>query len=152
MQTPAELAKQLPRAFGPRPDVSLKMASAFAPETPIAGRLATRLDDRIWDVSRGQIEIQVYPPNALAPAGGLFAAVGSGAIDAAFASPGDRRRHHPGAAAVTPAIRSDHRPASFLPGCDSGGMRLLDDDQRPARRPWHPLWPDAGVGLRLVPP
>ena len=125
VQTPAELAKQLPRAFAPRPDVALKMASAFALETPIAGRLATRLDDRIWDVSRGQIEIQVYPPNALAPAGGLYAAVGAGAIDAAFASPAV-------AADTIPALQlfagfPFGPPAGeFLAWLDNGGLRLLE--------------------------
>jgi len=83
----ADLAKQLPRALVARPAVSLKLATAYPLEMPIAGALARRIDTRIWDVSRGQIEIRPYPPGALAPAEALFEALGSGAIDAALFSP-----------------------------------------------------------------
>ncbi len=82
---PADVAKQLPRVLAPRPDVSMKMASAYPPDTPVAGELARRIDARIWDISHGLLEIRSYPPGALAPVSDLFEAVGSGTIDAAFA-------------------------------------------------------------------
>lgn len=84
---PAELARQLPRALVPRPDVSMKMASAFPPDTPVAGELARRIDARVWEVSHGQFEIRSFPPGALAPVADLYDAVAAGSIDAAFASP-----------------------------------------------------------------
>lgn len=84
---PAELARQLPRALVPRPDVSMKMASAFPPDTPVAGELARRIDARIWELSHGQFEIRSFPPGALAPVADLYDAVAAGSIDAAFASP-----------------------------------------------------------------
>lgn len=84
----ADIAKQLPRALVARPAVSLNMASAFAPEVPVAGDVVTRIDNRIWEISRGQIEIRAHRPGELAPVASLFEAVGSGAVDAAFASPG----------------------------------------------------------------
>lgn len=84
---PAELARQLPRALVSRPDVSMKMASAFPPDTPVAGELARRIDARIWELSHGQFEIRSFPPGALAAVAGLYDAVAAGSIDAAFASP-----------------------------------------------------------------
>jgi TRAP-type mannitol/chloroaromatic compound transport system substrate-binding protein len=87
--TPTEIAKQLPRALVAKPAVSLKMTSSFPLETPIAGALARRIDSRIWEVSHGQIEIRSHAPGAAIYAvSDLAEAVGSGAIDAAFAAPG----------------------------------------------------------------
>lgn len=82
---PAELAKQLPRVLVPRPDVSMKMASAFPPDTPVAGDLARRIDARIWEISHGQFEIRSFPPGALVPPADIYDAVAVGSIDAAFA-------------------------------------------------------------------
>src|SRR5512132_2937499 len=62
--TPTEIAKQLPRALVARPTISLRMASSFPLETPIAGALARRIDSRIWEVSHGQIEIRSHAPGA----------------------------------------------------------------------------------------
>lgn len=82
---PADLAKQLPRVLVPRPDLSIKMASAFPPDTPVAGELARRIDARIWEISHGQFEIRSFPPGALVPPADVYDAVAAGSIDAAFA-------------------------------------------------------------------
>ena len=86
--TATDIAKQLPRALVPRPAVSLKMASAFPAEFPIAGELVSRIDSRIWEISHGRVEIRAYQPGELAMVNSLFQAVGAGSVDAAFASPG----------------------------------------------------------------
>jgi TRAP-type mannitol/chloroaromatic compound transport system substrate-binding protein len=125
--TPTEIAKQLPRALVAKPAVSLRMASSFPLETPIAGALARRIDSRIWEVSHGQIEIRPYAAEGAIPATDLLEAVGSGAIDAAFTKPamGD---------AKVPALQI-FTGVPFGPGGDEflawlefgGGRELLDE-------------------------
>jgi TRAP-type mannitol/chloroaromatic compound transport system substrate-binding protein len=124
---PADLAKQLPRALVPRPDVSMKMANSFPPDTPVAGELARRIDARIWDVSRGQFEVRSYPPGALAPVSDLYEAVGSGGIDAAFAPPpaGDQSSV---ALALFSGVPFGPDIEEFLAWMDFGGGRSLLDE------------------------
>ena len=85
--TAAEMVKQMPRALVAQPDVSMRMASSFPLDTPIAGALARRIDSRIWEMSHGKIEIRPYALAANGPATHFVKAVGSGAIDAAFTTP-----------------------------------------------------------------
>ena len=72
----------------PRQTVRWKMASAFAASLPQIGTLAKRLESESWRVSDGGIEIKFHEPGALVPPLEMFEAVASGAIDAAFSSPG----------------------------------------------------------------
>lgn len=125
--TAADLAKQLPRALVPRPDVSIKMANAFPPDTPVAGELARRIDARIWDVSRGQFEVRSYPPGALAPVSDLYEAVGSGSIDAAFAPPPAGNQSSP-ALALFSGVPFGPDIEEFLGWMEFGGGRLLLDE------------------------
>jgi TRAP-type mannitol/chloroaromatic compound transport system substrate-binding protein len=119
-QTPVDIAKQLPRALVPRPAVSLKMATSFPLDAPIAGPLARRIDSAIWEVSHGQIEIRSYPPGALASVVDLFDAVESGAIDAAFASPSLAAGKVP-ALEIFGGIPFGPAPDEFLAWLDFGG-------------------------------
>ena len=80
-----------PLARSPR--VRWKMASAYAAVLPQLGTLAKRVDDEIWRVSGGDMEMKFFAPGTLVPEFEMFDAVASGAIDAAFSSParwGDR--------------------------------------------------------------
>ena len=76
-----------PPPAGPK-TVHLKMASAYASTLPQLGTLAKRLDQDIWRVSDGTLEIKFYEPDALVPTLEMFDAVRAGAIDAAFSTPG----------------------------------------------------------------
>ena len=65
-----------------------RMASAFAASLPQLGTLAKRLDREIWQISGGDMELKFHDPDTLVPAGEMFEAVASGAIETAFSSPG----------------------------------------------------------------
>ncbi len=71
-----------------KPSVHWKMASAFPASLPLLGTLAKRLEKKIWRISGGEIKIKFFAPEALVPSREIFDAVASGAIDAAFSSPG----------------------------------------------------------------
>jgi TRAP-type mannitol/chloroaromatic compound transport system substrate-binding protein len=125
--TAAEIAKQLPRALVAQPAVSLRMASSFSLETPIAGAVARRIDSRIWEVSHGQMEIRSYSPGAAAPATDLFEAVGSGAIDAALAAPASGGSDVP-ALQIFSGIPFGPSGDEFLAWLEFGGGRELLDE------------------------
>ena len=128
--TPAEIVKQVPRALVAQPDVSFRMASSFPLETPIVGTLARRIDSRIWEVSQGKIEIRAYSPGAEGPATDLFAAVGSGAIAAALASPAMGSSGAP-ALQIFGGVPFGPSSDEFLAWLHSGGGReLLDEINR----------------------
>ena len=71
-----------------KPSVHWKMASAFPASLPLLGTLAKRLEKKILRISGGEIKIKFFAPEALVPSREIFDAVASGAIDAAFSSPG----------------------------------------------------------------
>ena len=124
---PAELARQLPRALVPRPDVSMKMASAFPPDTPVAGDLARRIDARIWELSHGQFEIRSFPPGALTPTADLYDAVAAGSSDAAFASPQVGSAKVP-ALALFAGAPFGPDAEEFLAWLEAGGGRTLFEE------------------------
>jgi TRAP-type mannitol/chloroaromatic compound transport system substrate-binding protein len=129
--TPTEIAKQLPRALVAKPAVSLKMTSSFPLETPIAGALARRIDSRIWEVSHGQIEIRAHAPGAAIYAvSDLSEAVGSGAIDAAFAAPGTG---NVAALRIFTGVPFGPDGDEFLAWLEFGGGRELLDEINHAR-------------------
>lgn len=83
--TPPALADAVPTVDGPA--VSWNMASAFAGSMPQIGTLGRRIEQEIWRVSDGQMEIVFHDPGTLVPVADIFDAVSSGAVDAAFTSP-----------------------------------------------------------------
>ena len=68
--------------------VRWKMASTFPGNLAILGESAHHFIDRINLVSNGNIKIKFFEPGALVPALEVFDAVSSGAVDAAWSTPG----------------------------------------------------------------
>ena len=64
------------------------MASAYPSGLPQIGTLGKRIETEIFKISGGQMEIRFHEPDTLVPVRDMFDAVASGAIDAAFSSPG----------------------------------------------------------------
>jgi TRAP-type mannitol/chloroaromatic compound transport system substrate-binding protein len=80
-------APDRPPPAGPE-TVTWNMASAYAASLPQIGTLAKRVEEMVARVSGGALEIRFHGPGALVEPLDMLDAVGSGAIDAAFASPG----------------------------------------------------------------
>ncbi|MFV1853021.1 MAG: TRAP transporter substrate-binding protein [Thalassospira sp.] len=68
--------------------VRWKMGSTYPGSLTQLGTLGKRVDDKIDEVSGGNINIKFYEPGALVPALEVFDAVSTGSIDAAFSTPG----------------------------------------------------------------
>jgi TRAP-type mannitol/chloroaromatic compound transport system substrate-binding protein len=87
-----ETADQAKEKTAPKPPekqvIRWKMASAYSASLTQLGSLAKRLEHTVWRVSDGGMEIRFHEPDALVPVDDMLEAVSSGAIDAAFASPG----------------------------------------------------------------
>ena len=75
----------------PQPEpaqISLRMASAYPGGLPQIGTFGKRIESEVFKVSDGKVEIGFNEPDTLVPVRDMFDAVASGAIDAAFATPG----------------------------------------------------------------
>jgi TRAP-type mannitol/chloroaromatic compound transport system substrate-binding protein len=68
--------------------VRMQMQSNFASTLALLGPNAKYTVDQINKISGGSIEMKFFEPGALVPAGQAFDAVSSGALDAAWATPG----------------------------------------------------------------
>ncbi len=68
--------------------VRVQMQSNFATSVAILGPNAKYTAETIQRVSGGSIEVKFFEPGALVPPGQAFDAVASGALDAAWATPG----------------------------------------------------------------
>ena len=68
--------------------VRWKMGSTYPGSLTKLGTLGKRVDEKIDEVSGGNIQIKFYEPGALVPALEVFDAVSTGSIDAAFSTPG----------------------------------------------------------------
>lgn len=66
----------------------IQMQSNFASSLPVIGQAAKNVVDTTNKISGGGIEMRFFEPNALVPAGQSFDSVGSGSLDAAWATPG----------------------------------------------------------------
>jgi TRAP-type mannitol/chloroaromatic compound transport system substrate-binding protein len=64
------------------------MGSTYPGSLTQLGTLGKRVDEKIDEVSGGNIQIKFYEPGALVPALEVFDAVSTGSIDAAFSTPG----------------------------------------------------------------
>lgn len=104
-----------------------KMASAFAAPLPQLGTLAKRIDERIWQVSGGGLEIKFHEPGTLVPTAEMFDAVASGAIEAAFSSPSLWSDHAP-ALQIFSAVPFGPSAAEFLAWIYFGGGKPLLDE------------------------
>ena len=109
------------------PAVRWKMASAYGASLPQLGTLAKRVTREIGRVSGGAVEIRFHGPGALVPPLETFGAVASGAIDAAFSSPGDWGDKIP-ALHLFSAIPFGPAAGEYLAWIYFGGGKELFDD------------------------
>ncbi len=110
-----------------KPSAHWKMASTFPASLPLLGTLAKRLEKKIWRVSGGEIKIEFFAPEALVPSGEIFDAVASGAIDAAFSSPGLWSGKIP-ALQLFAAVPFGPGPVEYMAWIYFGGGRELFED------------------------
>ena len=68
--------------------VRWKMGSTYPGSLTQLGTLGKRVEEKIEQVSGGNVRIKFYEPGALVPALEVFDAVSTGSIDAAFSTPG----------------------------------------------------------------
>ncbi|MBT3359376.1 MAG: hypothetical protein HN403_07090, partial [Rhodospirillales bacterium] len=109
------------------PEISWQMASAFSASLPQIGTLATRISRDIWRISGGEMEIKFHEPETLVPSAELFDAVESGAIDAAFASPGFGKDNAP-ALQLFSSVPFGPDPSEFMAWFYFGGGRELYEE------------------------
>lgn len=109
------------------PAVRWNMASAYSASLPQLGTLAKRVTREIRRVSGRAMEIKFHEPGALVPPLETFDAVASGAIDAAFSSPGDWGDKIP-ALHLFSAIPFGPDAAEYLAWIYFGGGRELFDE------------------------
>jgi TRAP-type mannitol/chloroaromatic compound transport system substrate-binding protein len=103
------------------------MGSAYAGSLPQLGTLAKRFGEEIWRVSGGDMEIRFHEPGTLVPDFEMFDAVASGAIDAAFASPGRWGERHP-ALRLFAAVPFGPSASEYLAWIYFGGGRELFEE------------------------
>ena len=106
------------------PEISWRMASAYAGSLPQIGTLATRVGQEIWRISGGEMEISFHEPETLVPTAELFDAVESGTIDVAFASPGLWKDDVP-AVQLFSSVPFGPPPSEFMAWFYFGGGREL---------------------------
>jgi len=111
----------------PEKVVRWKMASAFSASLPQLGTLAKRVDERIWQVSGGGMEIKFHEPGTLVPTPDMFDAVASGAIEATFSSPSMWSDHTP-ALQIFASVPFGPPAAEFLAWIYFGGGKPLLDE------------------------
>lgn len=78
--------------------VRLKMGSTFPSKLVQLGGMGKVLEANVNAISGGDIQIKFYEPGALVPALELFDAIKSGAVDAAWSTPGYWQGKEPGLA------------------------------------------------------
>jgi len=125
-----QVTQLLPRVTDPSPKTQgtrWKMASAYASTLPQMGTLAKRVERETWRVSEGAFQIVFHEPSALVPPQGMFDAVASGAIDAAFASPGMWGEKVP-ALRLFSAVPFGPTPEEYLAWVYTGGGKELFDE------------------------
>ena len=128
MPQPEIIAKSRPAPNqGPEKTVRWKMASAFAASLPQLGTLAKRVDERLWQVSGGGMEIKFHEPGTLVPTLEMFDAVASGAVEAAFSSPSFWSDHAP-ALQIFAAVPFGPSAAEFLAWIYFGGGKPMLDE------------------------
>lgn len=81
----AERLLPAPKKAGP--SIRWRMESAFASTLPQLGTQAKRIEEEIWRVSGGEMEIKFYEPGSLARDADIFSSVRAGTFDAGFISP-----------------------------------------------------------------
>lgn len=103
---------------------TLRMASGYGGDLPQIGALAKRIESEVWRISGGDMEIRFHEPGTLVPTGEMFDAVASGAIEAAFASPGFWKDKVP-ALQLFAAVPFGPTPSEYLAWVYFGGGQEL---------------------------
>jgi TRAP-type mannitol/chloroaromatic compound transport system substrate-binding protein len=115
---------ELSRAGPKKPNIVWRMASAYSGSLPQLGSLAKRASQKIWEISNGEIEIEFFGPGTLVPSSEMFDAVASGAIDAAFSSPGSWAHKEP-ALQLFSSVPFGPTPGEYLGWVYFGGGKEL---------------------------
>ncbi len=114
-----------------KPNVVWRMASAYSGDLPQLGSLAKRASQNIWKVSNGAIEIKFFGPGTLVPSSEMFDAVASGAIDAAYSTPGAWADKEP-ALQLFSGVPFGPSSSEYLAWIYfGGGQQLLDEIYHP---------------------
>ena len=114
-----------------KPNVVWRMASAYSGDLPQLGSLAKRASQNIWKVSNGEIEIKFFGPGTLVPSSEMFDAVASGAIDAAYSTPGAWADKEP-ALQLFSGVPFGPSSSEYLAWIYfGGGQQLLDEIYHP---------------------
>jgi TRAP-type mannitol/chloroaromatic compound transport system substrate-binding protein len=107
-----------------KPNIVWRMASAYSGSLPQLGSLAKRASQNILEISNGEIEIKFFGPGTLVPSSEMFDAVASGAIDAAFSSPGSWAHKEP-ALQLFSSVPFGPTPGEYLGWVYFGGGKEL---------------------------
>lgn len=104
-----------------------RMSSAYAATLPLLGPLAKRVEDGVWRLSGGRMEVRVHGPGALVPREDVLDAVASGTIEAAFGSPAAWAERIP-TLRLFSGTPFGPRPSEFLAWIYlGGGLELLEE-------------------------
>ena len=68
--------------------VRWKMASSFSAQLVLGGTMGKTLEEQIYKLSGGEIELKFFDPGSLVPALEIFDAVSAGAVNAGWTNPG----------------------------------------------------------------
>ena len=131
--------------------VRIQMQSNFASTLALLGPNAKYTVDQINKLSGGSIDMKFFEPGALVPPAQAFDAVSSGALDAAWATPGFwTGKDIAFAVYSTGAVRPGH---GRIPRLDEGGRRREDaaGALRQVQHPLRDLPSDPARGVGLVP-
>ena len=114
-----------------KPNITWRMASTYSGSLPQLGSLAKRASQNIWEISNGGIEIKFFDPGSLVPSSEMFDAVASGAIDAAYSSPGSWAHKEP-ALQLFSSVPFGPSPGEYLAWVYfGGGQELLNEIYHP---------------------
>jgi len=117
----------IPPSGPERPVMRWRMASAYPGSLPQLGTLAKRIGQKLWEISEGAIELEVFEPGTLVPPKEMFDAVASGTIEAAFSSPGFWADKAP-ALQIFSSVPFGPGPGEYLAWIYfGGGQELLDE-------------------------
>ncbi len=75
-------------AAAQEPPLELTMGSTFPSKLPQLGTLGVSLVEKVGRVSGGALTLKFHEPNELMPAQDMFGAIATGALDAAWSTPG----------------------------------------------------------------
>ncbi len=105
----------------------LDMTSIYPSSFPVVGEIGKDLGRRISLVTGGELDIVFHEPGALAPPSEAWDAVSTGAVDAAWYTPGFAQGIIPSAAMFTSVPFGPEAPEYLAWYYFGGGQRLWDE-------------------------